>query len=516
MRKIPGSRLFFLTIVTVIIVSFFSVASLWADTNKKELVMISSCVPALDPVYDYTAGHLHIVKAIEYLTRITPNGEIKPELALSYQSLDKNTWEVKLRANVTFWSGKTMDAKAAKASLERARKFAPEAKDLLAGVTIIVIDPLTLHFVTKHHDPGLPVNLSSKWLAIHNADNYGDKPAPYDLSRLDATGMYRVVNYVPRQKIVYEKWSGYWGKKPAVNRIVYKAVSDPQSRLLGALSGEADIVLAIPSEGGSVIKASQDKDLLVIKGPDIYYIYLNFNYGPLQDIRVRQALAWGIDRNKVVDMAISGFGTPAPTWYAQNPLYPEAKDMGYRRYDPEKSKKLLTEAGWIMDNDAIRKKDGKPLSLRFFATNYHRAIGPVIQSQWKKLGIQVSVEYGDSGFREAKLASGDWETGFGGMGSFGDPRAVLLRQFGPDGYRNFSGYNNDTMNNIIEQLGRTSDKKARHALAIKANNLIAETVPIIPIFTKDALVAVNKNITGLKPHFIWWLYLFTDAIDLKE
>lgn len=506
-------------LISLIILLFFFISgylqAAMADESE-ELVMISSSVPALDPVYDFSAGHLHIIGVTEFLTRITSDGRVEPEFASSYRALGSNRWEVKIPANVRFWSGKNADAEAVKASLERSRNFAPEAGDLLRDIKVEVIDKETLHFITAKPDPGLPVNLSSKFLAIHNAESYGNKPNPYNLSAMDTTGMYRVVEYLPKQKMICERWEGYQGTQPKVKRIVYRAITDPQARLLAALSGEADIVRSLPPEGAAVIENYPDKELLVIKGPDIYYLYLNFDYPPFQDVRVRQALAWGVDREEIIELSLAGFGEVASSWYAQNPVYPEAAKMGFTEYRPDRAAELLDQAGWMLDKDNIRKKDGIPLSFRFFTTGIHKSIGPVLQSQWRKLGIQVKVEYGDNGFREAKLKSGDWETGIGGMGSFGDPRAVLMRQFGPNGYRNFSGYNNERMNSIIARLADTFAEDQRNVLALEGNQLVFETVPIIPLHTKNEIIAVNKKVKGLDPHFIWWLYLFTDQIDVGE
>lgn len=242
------------------------------EAKEKELLMVSGFAPKnLDPAaIDTGAGVLHKIGAIEFLVAISNQGSVEPELAKSFRSLDPYTWEVTLHPNATFWSGKPVNAKAVKASLERSRKLAPQARQTLNGVRIEVVDPLTLHLITETPTPFLFKNISTTaHLAIHNADSYADEPNALNITAMDTTGMFRVIDFKPNQFISLERWDGYRRRKSQIDRIRYKRVTDPQSLLLEALSGKSHVVRSIPPEGARLIEKSGEMDLIEIKGPGV-------------------------------------------------------------------------------------------------------------------------------------------------------------------------------------------------------------------------------------------------------
>ena len=530
-KKIFLTRVFIITLAVFLMggLCFTSGQSEEPETKKSEevtpvkekvlLLVTAWGAEGLDPVFvDTSCGAcLHGVGAMEYLVRISIEGKVEPELAESFRSIDPNTWEVKLRPNVTFWSGKAVDAKAVKASLERSRKLSPQAEHILSGIRIEVIDNLTLHLITEKPTPFLPYNIAtSKYLAIHNADSYGDKPNPFDIKALDTTGFFRVVKFEPREIIELERFDGYWGNRPKIDRIICREITDTQPLLIEALSGNPHIANYIPPEGADLIKKSEDMNLVETKRPAVYSLSLNTKSPILEDVRVRKALGWGIDRQEVIDLGYNGIGRVAPSWYASNAAYPEAKEMGFTKYDPERASELLDGAGWLMDKSGYRKKNGQIFKFNLITYGIHKAGGEVLQSQLKKIGIEVNIQYSkDWGIVAAKRQEGEWDASLECWGSFG--MTTLWRHFATEGDLNYSHYDDKIMDQLIDSIVNSFDEGQRHKGILKANERIFETVTLIPVLGPNSLLALNKKVKGYVPPYCHNAeYMVTPALDIKE
>ncbi len=423
------TRSWFFALTVLLTVSAIAITTP-VKAKEKEILIVAGFVPeSVDPVYLDTHNPLRMYGAIQYLFYISPEGKIVPELAKSYRNIDPNTWEVKLRPNATFWSGKKVDAKAVIASLERARKLAPQAKAILDGVSIKEVDPLTLHFITEKPNPFLFQYIAtSQFLAIHNAQSFGDKVRPYDLEALDATGFFKPVKFKSTESAELQRFDGYWGDRPILDRITFRRNADPQAMIIEALSGKPHIIVGLPTEGAAPLAQSKDMDLVKVRG-SVFSLYLNTHSPNLKDARVRQALGWAIDRQEVVALGYNGLGVPAPSWFASHPAYPEAKETGFIKYDPARAGQLLDEAGWKLGQDGIRVKNDKPLKIKLVAYGIHKAGAEVIQNQLRKIGVDIDLQYSkDWGFLVAmRKGGGPWDITLEAWSNFGIDR--LWRHF---------------------------------------------------------------------------------------
>ncbi len=475
--------------------------------KQKELVIVAWEIPyGLDPTHEYTPGYLHSVGALEYLMRLTSDAKIEPELAQSLQALDKNTWELKLRPNVTFWSGEKVDAGAIKASLERSKKLAPQAGPLLKGIEIKIIDPKTIHLVTKKPHPTLPLNLTNQWLGIHNAESYGPDKNPFNLAVMDLTGYFKVVDFKPKQMITLERWNGYSRRKPIIDRIVYKQISEPQARVMAMLTGEVHIARNVSASSAMLLKANNDVELVEIPRPSIGSVYLNLEAPVMKDVRVRQALAWSIDRQEVIRLARGGYGKPAYSYYATNPAYPEAGNVGYLKLNTKKADQLLDQAGWKRSSNNTRQKNGKSFKIRLLSYGGNKPASELLQHYWGKIGIDVEVQHSpDYGIAQSKRSEGAWEAVIEGWGNF-PTHQQMWRHFAPEGDINYGPVNDPKINTIMDELALTIDQKRHNELVYQANQWIVDTVPIIPLYSNVALKAKHKAVKGFIPHFFHWQY----------
>lgn len=492
MKKFGFATIFFIAMLTLI------GCSNKASTNgDKELVIAGQEIAAsLDPVKPLTSAYLRNIGAAEALFKVNAEGDVIPSLAESVKHTDAVTWEIGLRKGATFWSGKAIDADAVIASLERSRKEDPQAQPYLNELIFAKLEDYKVQVKTKGEHVPVPLNLSYYQTVIHNAAAKQD-----GIETMDLTGMYKVVEFAPKQKMVLERNENYWGEKPEIHRVVHEEIPDGQARVLSVLSGQSHIALNIPVTSLDQFKNRKEAWLSAEPAANTQTIYLNLKQPHLQDVRVRQALSWALNREELVVLGAEGQSNPITTWLGSNPAFAEAKNAVYTKADPDKANQLLDEAGWVRNADGIRYKGGKPLTLRLMTWGGDQALGEALQNQWTQIGVKASVKHGDYSLIETARDQGDWDASIEAWSTFGDAHAVLAGQYSPEGSANYGGYNDDVTNDLLAQLKQAENDEERHALALRINETVALQAPIIALYPRPQLTAVSTELTGFEEHF---------------
>jgi peptide/nickel transport system substrate-binding protein len=265
---------------------------------------------------------------------------------------------------------------------------------------------------------------------------------------------------------------------------------------------------AISSSVAGQIERSRTMRLVSATNASTGMVYLNTQRPPFDDVRVRQALSWAVDRDELVTLAHDGRGTPYPSWLAAHPGYPEAKKVGYTRYDPARAAQLLDEAGWrLAPGGRGRTKDGTALKFRLYWFGLNRGQAEVLQSQWGKVGAEVDVQGTvDAAFTRARRAENDWEAFIEQWNTIGDPAVVLNRHVGADGVLNYARFRDAELDRLLGDLATMTGPEERREQALKVNLRHAEVVPFIPIASQDRLTAVSRSVRNYIPHFTPWVY----------
>jgi peptide/nickel transport system substrate-binding protein len=485
-------------------------ATTGSPAQKDTLTIASLEIPnALDPMKPLSASHLRRLGAIEGLFKVDPNGKVLPELAESSKQIDARTWEIKLRSGVKFWSGKALDAEAVIQSLEQSKADDKTASAYLKELTFAKKDDTTITVKTARDNVQVPLNLSSYQTLIHNAD------ATYEtVATADFTGMYKITDFQAEKSITLEINDSYWGTKPAIKKIVNNQVVDEQSRVLLAKSSSADIVTDIPVTGIADLKTVTTVRLTNAPSANAETIYFNLKQPQLQDVRVRQALSWALDREELVTLGAEGQTSPITTWLGANPAYPDAKNAVYStKADTAKAGSLLDEAGWKAGPDGKRTKNGTQLKIRLFTWGNDKALGEAIHSEWTKLGIDAEVKFVDYSVIEDARKSGDWDSSIEAWSTFGDPYTLMSGQFSPKGSANYGGYDNSDTNALLEELAAAADDASRNRLALELNEQVAIQAPVVCIYARPQIAAVSASLGGFADHFRQFEYIA--ASDLK-
>lgn len=465
-------------------------------SNQQLIVASQEIAASLDPVKPITSSYLRVIGAGEALFKVNAKGEVEPELAESAKEIDSATWEIKLRPEVRFWSGKKMDADAVIASLERSRALDLQALPFLKDLTFAKADDHTIRVKTAREHLPVPLNLSYYQTLIHNAEAKHDA-----VGTMDLTGMYKVVEFAPKQKMVLETNETYWRAKPAIRRVVFEEIGDEQTRVLSGLSGRSHVVLNVPVTSLAQFKSNAGVALSAAPAANTQTVYLNLKKPQLADVKVRQALSWAVNRKELVTLAAEGQSFPVTTWLSSNPAYAEARSAVYDKHDREKAAKLLDEAGWTLGSDGIRYKDGKPLTLRLMTWGGDKALGEALQSQWTQIGVKAEVRHGDYSLIETARQSGDWDASIEAWSTFGEEFALLTGQYGPKGSANYGGYDDAPTNELLSKLEKATDAAARRGLALQINERVAQQAPVISLFPRPQITAVSHSLKGFEAHF---------------
>lgn len=271
---------------------------------------------------------------------------VKPGLVEKWEKLNDLTWKFTLVKGATFHNGEPIDAAAVKFSFERlmgdALKSPHRGKlNLFKGVE--VIDERTFTMSTSEpYAPGLYM-LAQYFFIVppKYVQQVGD--AEYNLKPVGC-GPYRLERWVKGQEVVMTAYEKYYGPKPAYKRLIFRGVPEEASRIAALLTGEADVVSGIPMHQRPKILAS-GKAYLTDQMGSMNYLGLNTYEKPFNDVRVRQAVNYGVNRQLINQALFQGKailcrGPISPRTFGADPTlkpYP---------YDPEKAKKLLAEAGY--------------------------------------------------------------------------------------------------------------------------------------------------------------------------
>ncbi|MCB2107997.1 MAG: ABC transporter substrate-binding protein [Rhodobacteraceae bacterium] len=284
------------------------------------------------------------------LTRIDPDGTLKPWLATGWESSDGVTWRFTLRDDVKFSNGAPLTAEAFAVAANYLSTDEAIREGLRREITPLkggrVIDDHTVEITLAEPDATFPRSASALYVAEPGAwqtmgrDQFGQTPV--------GTGPFQLVRW-EANKAVLKAFEGSW-RKPKINDLEIVAVPDRASRLQALIAGQVDIAVGLAAGDMDIVEANGGKGLRFASPQVAGWYFMLIRDGkpvdtPMQDVRVRRAMAMAIDRKLIVDALMYGEARLA-TQPSTAAAYGHNPDLKPLPYDPEAAKKLLTEAGY--------------------------------------------------------------------------------------------------------------------------------------------------------------------------
>ncbi len=339
--------------------------------------------------------------------------QIIPWLATSYENPDELTWRFHLRREVKFHNGNDFKANDVKFSLSRLVEDDAVWNTRSFLDRVEVVDDYTVDIITKEPFAAFLTRAvlwhmtDEEYFNEVGEDGFGSQPI--------GTGPFKFVEWVKDEQIVFEANTDYWGGSPKIKTVIFKPIPEAATRVAALESGDVDIITVVSPD--YVDQPGAGVEVVTVSGTRAYYLGMNVNVEPFDNIQVRQAMNYAVDIDSIIENVLNGLARPI-----DNPLLPEA--FGYTptpvySYNLDKAKSLLAEAGY---------PDGFEMELD--TQPPFKEIAEILAGQLGAVGIKVNVNIMEKPALYAKYEPGGSQTFLTSWGnSEADADGILSKQF---------------------------------------------------------------------------------------
>jgi peptide/nickel transport system substrate-binding protein len=465
------------------------------DANT--LVMIIESSPTnLDPRVGIDAQSERIGDLIfDDLLARDEHLNVKPNLAEKWEIPDPLTYVFHLHRGVKFHDGRALTSRDVKWSFEsllqgRVRSTKSAAYRFVDRIE--ATDDYTVVFHLKEPFATLLWNLSGGAMGIVPFGAAGDEMSRHPIG----TGPFRFVSAQQDRDVVLEKNPEYWGEKARLDRVRFIVVPDTTTRALELRKGSADVAInALTSD--TTLTLEHDRRLEILRAPGTVLAYIGFNVRDpvLKDVRVRQALAYAINREPLIHFLWRDFARPAASILPPESWAYDAKVPQYQ-FNPERARQLLDEAGYRPAN-GVRFH----LTMKTSTEESSRLLAAVLQQQLRDVGIALDIRsfefatfFSDVTRGEFQMYSLRW------IGGNEDPDifeyAFHSSRITPKG-ANRSFYSNPRVDGLIDKARSITDQQQRRQLYSELQQLLAEDLPYFNLWYMDNVLVHSRRVQGL-------------------
>ena len=488
-----------------------------ASTPHDVLVVGQIAEPkSLDPQTVTAVNDFRIlINLYDGLVRYKPGSlQVEPALATSWKiSKDGKRYTFKLRTGVKFHDGTPFNAAAVKFDFDRMLDEKnpyyntgpfPLAFFFQSIVETKVIDDDTVQFILdKPYAPLLsnlayPTGLIVSPTAVkREKSDFGRHPV--------GTGPFKFAKWESNRLVVLEKNPDYWGGAPKLNAVVFRPITDANTRVTELLSGGIDLMVEVPPDNMSMFDKDPKYAVYEQAGPHLWFLILNMKEGPFTDKRMRQAVNFAINKQALVKDVLQDTATvatgPTPAafaWAYNNKLKPYP-------YDPAKAKKLIKAAGYEGADLTFYVTEGGSGMLNPIA------MGTAIQADLAAVGLKVKIET-----YEWNTYLGKVNSGLAGKADMAEmawmtndpdtlPYLALRRAAWPDkGGFNSGYYANPKVDRLLEKAREETNQTKRAKLYKKMQAIVYADAPwaFIANWKQNAVSAANVEGFALQPSFL--------------
>ncbi len=440
---------------------------------------------------------------VETLLELTPKGEIAPKLAEKWEvSSDATEFTLKLKKGIRFHDGQPLNAEAVKVNFDR--RLDPKGTTkfyfLVAPISsVTVVDEYTLKIRTKMPFAPLLGNLTCTANGVQSPaalNKSWDKPLTMPIG----TGPFIFKEWVKGNKVVMVRNDNYWGKKPHVSEVTFRAIPDDASRVVAVETGEVHVAVRIPPSDVPLLK--EKARITILNMPSVRTIYIGFNClkKPYTDKRVRQALNYAVNKGAIVKHVLGGTGRVSDA-----PISPGI--FGYTRiktyeHNIEKAKALLAEAGF---------PEGFETELYYSAGRYSMdsSVVKAVTDDLLKVGVKVDIKtmgwetYVSHILQENEVADHElFMLGWGCLTGDADYGLYTLFHSGewPKKGLNASFFKNEKLDQLLDAARSMANPGKRKALYEEAMTIVMDEAPWLFLHSEIQLVGVRSNVKDIRVH----------------
>jgi peptide/nickel transport system substrate-binding protein len=475
-------------------------------------VAISQPAAAVNPLTVADAGGLCMLNQTGEFLIFDSNEKLmlQPMLATSWShNGDGTIWTFKLRTGVTFHNGASMTADDVVYTFQQLSdpKNASNALSTFTGVLtpagVKKVDASTVEFHLEAANGNFPYLVSSdnyNAIIVPKGTDYGKWQSTFI-----GTGAFKLSSYTQGVGAAFVANPSYWGTKALLDGTNFKFYTSQPPQILALEGGTVDVVgQFVPYGATSLLKNSSYK-VIALKSANHRELSMRNDIAPFTDPRVRQAVAWSLDRKGMVAALLDGYGSVAND-YPFGPRFPSTDtSVPQRSQDIAKAKQLLAAAG---------HSSGISTTMKTEIYEEVPQLAQAIAADCAKAGINIKVdtEPQSTYYGKATYGNSDWLDGTMSLVDYGDrgvPNVFLEAPLTTNGPWNAARFHNSTYDGLVKQYVAALDLSTQRQIAGKIENLLLQETPIVYPYWLDGLTASTPSVGGLNPTSIAQLYLNT-------
>ncbi len=460
-------------------------------------MLIESSPTSLDPRIGVDAQSEHIASLIfDSLVRKDAHFNLQPWLATSWETPDPLTYRFHLRTDVRFHNGQALTAGDVKYTLDSMRNgtvITAKAGALAHIDRVDAPDAATVVIHLKEPDAALLWNLSDGAIGIVPAGS-GRDFAFHPVG----SGPFRFVSQRQDDDVVLERNENSWQPRPAIERIRFNVVPDAITRALELEKGSADVCInCLTADMVSALAKRPNLQVEDAPGTNLNYISFNTQDSVLRDLRVRQAIAYSINRPLIIESLWRNRAHLAESLLPQQ-HWAWTGDLQQYPYDPAKANALLDEAGWKRGRDGVRFR----LAMKTSTDETSRLLALILQQELREAGIALEVRSFEFATFYSDISKGAFQMyTLRWLGGNEDPDifryAYDSRMFPPHG-ANRGRYANAELDALIREGGMSSDQAQRRADYVKVQQILAAELPSINLWYLDAVLVHTRRLRNIQ------------------
>ena len=452
----------------------------------------------LDPGDGGTGWALTSHGISENLYFVNKKGELDTRLVESISQKNDNEWEVKLKKDILFSDGTKVDAKAVSDALNRTNEKNAIARGTAGALKFSPIDEFTVNIKSEKPTKIMKAVLAEWTNVIYKVNDKGE---------FIFTGPFAVESLTPNTevKLAPNKYFPDAEKRP---NVTVKEFKDPNALKLAFENNELDIAVSIPSEFAESLQKSGH----TLKPMEVgyqYFAFVNLTNKVLSNAKVREALDLAINRDEMI-ASLHGGKKPTGFFAGYFPFTGKADISS----DVNKAASLLDEAGWKLNTQGIREKDGKPLSLTLVTYPQRPDLVTLMQvmsSQLKKMGIDTKTEISENIGEVGASKKFDIMLYAQHTASTGVPTFSLNQFFRPKASNNYTGYSSKEFEDVMKKLDATGDQQEMIKLAVEAQDILKKDRPVLFLVDPVWYVGLSDKV---KDYEVWGADYYIVRADL--
>jgi peptide/nickel transport system substrate-binding protein len=494
------------------------------EASSTIVVALASAPVSLDPADHRSRESETVIRNMfdGLVTRDATNG-VHLQLAESMEWADEQTLNITLRQGVMFHDGSEMTADDVVFTFERViNENAIEFPEPHTSPRKGLIAPL--ESIEKTGDYSVTMHFSGPWppamqLLVHQQivpkayiEEVGTEGF---IANPVGTGPFKFVSAQPGfEEVVLERFDDYYGGSPdlapvgaaCAGEVVFRIIPEASTRVSALLAGEVDIITNVPQDLITNLESNENVQVQTAAGTQPKWLELNVNVAPFDDVNVRKALNYAVDKELIIEQIYGGRAVALPG--ALSPFNSFANDsLSPYPYDADMAIELLNQAGWSdSDGDNILDKDGQPFVFTVDTLEDWRPLAEAVADMYRAIGIDANVRFWEYSVIRDQLMAGerqgyldDWgDSAFDPVGHFEAKWHGFVADT-PYGRGNFSTYNNERVNELIVQGETTGDTAARQAIYDEAQQIVYDEAPAVFLILPEEVEAASASISNWTP-----------------